>query len=336
MFEDLQPLYVDLKGAVDLRMGALKSPRWHYESRVKELESFAQKLETGRERHPSAPEDMLGCTIVVENHGAVAVAESRILNEFTLDSRRPKDPARASHPAESFAFEDLRLYVKWKPDAGAKSRPWEDRVFEVQVKTYLQHAWGIATHDLIYKSDSVSWGRSRVAYQAKAMLENAELCIGQAAELTRSAVLARTDDRTNELSKVMAAIRTRWTEEGTLPKDQLRLAHNLMDLASKVGLRIDELWKVFDEVNEKPLDLSPYAAVLRALVTARGATLLESIARIDKKGRAFVFVPDEVELPADLSTAASARLIRIPLAATKATVEAPSAPLQLANDPVAD
>ena len=62
----------------------------------------------------------------------------------------------------------------------------------MQVKTFLQHAWGIATHDLIYKTDDVSWSRQRIAYQIKAMLEHAEMSIQEAGRLAEAVALSKT------------------------------------------------------------------------------------------------------------------------------------------------
>ncbi len=41
----------------------------------------------------------------------------------------------------------------------------------------MQHAWGLATHDLIYKADEINWPKERIAFQIKAMLEQAEVTI---------------------------------------------------------------------------------------------------------------------------------------------------------------
>ena len=83
-YEQILPLYTAMQPAVDERMRALKSPKWHYESRVKEMESYAQKLETSREPNPNRPEDMLGCTLVVENHAKVQPAVDAVVTAFPL------------------------------------------------------------------------------------------------------------------------------------------------------------------------------------------------------------------------------------------------------------
>ena len=45
----------------------LREPTWHYEYRIKEVESFALKLESGRVPDPYSLEDFFGCTLVVRN-----------------------------------------------------------------------------------------------------------------------------------------------------------------------------------------------------------------------------------------------------------------------------
>lgn len=305
-YDQIRPLYASMKEAVDSRMAAIKSPKWHYESRIKEIESYALKLETSRVLTPTSPEDMLGCTLVVENHAVVHKAVEAVVSEFPLRERRPKDPRRTSNASRSFGFDDLRLYVAWRDDDRQPPTVFNGRVFEVQIKTFLQHAWGIATHDLLYKSDDVSWGTSRVAYQVKAMLENAEISISEVQRLTGSALLDRSDAKTERLGETIRAIRQRWTEPERLPRDLVRLSKNLMTLADRCGLSMSELWSAVDDATGKGrgasvVDLSPYSAVVEALVAARGPHLFAKL-----KDR--LFVPSEVALP-PLSDATKALLI---------------------------
>src|SRR4029077_4245942 len=119
-------------------------------------------------------------------------------------------------------------------------------LFEVQVKTFLQHAWGIATHDLVYKANEVSWATSRVAFQVKAMLENAELSISEAKRLTDCNILDRTDEHSQNIIATIEAIRARWTDAAQLPQKMLRLAQNIHDLSRTLRIGLPDLWRVVD------------------------------------------------------------------------------------------
>jgi ppGpp synthetase/RelA/SpoT-type nucleotidyltranferase len=310
--EQIRPAYEQLQAKVDKLIRASISKRWHYESRVKELESYALKLETSREKHPARPEDMLGCTVVVENHSRIADATAMVVELFKLEYRRPEAPDFTFNRSDSFAFDDLRLYVSWHDDPTLPATGLEGLLFEVQVKTFLQHAWGIATHDLIYKSDEVSWGSSRVAYQVKAMLENAELSITEAKRLTSCALLDRADKRTKRVQETMEALKQRWSQPGTLPKNLQGLANNVINISETLRIPLDKLWTAVDVATANGggaslLNLSPYAAILDSLLKQRGPSLLDSLGH--KNNERYLFVPDEVPLP-QLNPAVSSWIIK--------------------------
>ena len=300
-YQEIYQPYERLKSLVDAKIGGRKSSKWHYESRLKELDSYALKLETGRETNPRRPEDMFACTIVVENHSKIPEATRLATALFKEEYRRPRVANRTSLSSHSFAFEDLRIYLSWVDEDSQPPTSANGLLFEIQIKTFLQHAWGIATHDLIYKTDEASWASSRVAYQAKAMLENAELSISEAKRLTTCALLDRTDACTETLVATMNNLKIRWTEPGTLPRNLQGLANNIVGLAKALTITLDELWVMLDKATAegrgaKLLDLSPYAATLDALVAARKTRLFKPLAR--KSNHRHIFVPTEVELPA--------------------------------------
>lgn len=297
---EIREHYTMLKDLVDAKIAGRKSDKWHYESRVKELESYALKLETGREPHPRQPEDMFACTIVVENHSRIPEAALLVTELFQEEYRRPQTANKTSLYSHSFAFEDLRIYAYWKDDDSLPPTFANGLLFEIQIKTFLQHAWGIATHDLIYKTDEASWGSSRVAYQVKAMLENAELSISETRRLTSCALLDRTDPRTETIAATIQHLKSRWTEPGTLPRNIQGLANNIVDLTRTLRIRLEDLWAALDTATAggrgaKLLDLSPYSAVLDALVAERKAQLFTPLSH-DKNDR-HLFVPNEIELP---------------------------------------
>jgi hypothetical protein len=312
LYQELLPTYQRLEGAVNSLIINRKERRWHYEGRVKGAESFALKLETGRETSPHALEDFFACTIVVENHVRVAHADKFVSDLFTVHARRPKDPKITHLQPYSFDFDDLRLYVKWKDDQAQKPTGFNGILFEVQIKTFLQHAWGIATHDFVYKSDEVDWASSRIAYQVKAMLENAELSIGEARKLTDSTMLNRTDRRCSSLRTMIEQIQKRW-EPAVLPKDLRRLAENIDGLCRALRLTPETLWAAVDEATAmgegaKTLNLSPYAVVVASLIRKQGANLFEPLSQ--PECRDTIFVANEIELPT-VAQAAMKRIIRI-------------------------
>lgn len=299
-YAEIREPYEKLKILVDAKVAGNKSPKWHYESRIKELESYAIKLETGRERHPRRPEDMFACTAVVENHSKIPEAAKTIAGLFKDEYRRPQSANKTALNPHSFAFEDLRIYASWVDDDSLPPTPANGLLFEIQIKTFLQHAWGIATHDLIYKTDEADWGSSRVAYQVKAMLENAELSISEAKQLTECTLLARTDPHTETLAATIENLKARWTEPGTLPHNIQGLAHNVMDLGRTLRIQLQDIWASLDKATAagrgaRLLDLSPYAAILDALVAERKTPLFDPLAH--RNNERHLFVPNEIELP---------------------------------------
>lgn len=159
--------YERLKVGVDRAMNSeVKRAEWHYISRVKSAESFYVKAQGAR--WGAMPEDIFACTIVVPNLDGVREAVDVLSTMFDVDHKRPVDEGVTHKSPELFVFDDLRLYLRWKHCDDSEVR---GLLFECQVKTFLQHAWTIATHDLIYKpKDGSAWAAARVAYEVKAML----------------------------------------------------------------------------------------------------------------------------------------------------------------------
>lgn len=259
-----------LKNKVDARLRNLKEPRWHYESRLKQPESFALKVESGRVHNPQRLEDFFACTLVVENAQAVERAENLIANNFRLNYRRPPRDNYTHKYSNSFPFDNLRLYVRWKNDPQNRSvEGIEDIVFEVQIKTFLQHAWDIATHDLLYKSDTISWAKERIAYQIKAMLEHAEVSILEVERIAESVALNKSNKETEDLLRIITVIRRFW-EEDSRPKNMVSLARNIFSLLKSIGLSIDDLANILEKETEagrgaRILDLSPYCTIIQSL-----------------------------------------------------------------------
>ncbi len=293
------PPYQTLAGDVGDTLGPRAAAKnWFYFSRVKSLESFALKLETGRVPDPASLEDFFACTLVVPTMSHIDAAVAELTSVYPIDDRRPPDDSRTSKRPSSFEFDDLRLYVRQPESTSGLDASIAGLPFEVQIKTVLQHAWTQATHDLTYKTSSVSWGLERVAYQVKAMLEHAEVVIAEAQNLSGSTALAKRDQRTVELTSLIDYIQRTWINH-TLPSDVKRLAENIYALLRICRLKASDFPKVVEQEEARfgalPLDLSPYAFAVQALAWRPDTRLRERLDR--QRGNIKIVIHSAMELP---------------------------------------
>ena len=299
LYEDQKDIYQQLQAKVDSRIKNLKDSKWHYESRVKTQESYALKMETGRFDDPRLLEDFFGCMLVVENYIAVEKAEKFIKNEFEPINRKPVKDNFTHKKSDSFPFDDLRLYVRWKDDMSLPPTAFGSITFEVQIKTFLQHAWGIATHDFIYKNDNVNWGKERIAYQIKAMLEHAELSILEADKIAVSSILNKTNSQTEKLSAVIKMLKDFW-EEKDLPSDIVRLSRSINTLIHEIGIDTNELKEVVSTETQKGKgtkleNLSPYGIILQSLFNCKEDLMCYCL--VKKRTKFKMLLTKELELP---------------------------------------
>ncbi|TIV38011.1 MAG: hypothetical protein E5V91_16015 [Mesorhizobium sp.] len=295
---------------------------WFFASRVKGLESFALKVETGRVPDPTAVEDFFGCTIVVPTIPEIAVAEAFVAEHYNGKARRPVNDKSTKKNSYSFQFDDLRLYVSRDALPSGRNPDLDGLIFEVQIKTILQHAWSIATHDLIYKSDSVSWPRERIAFQVKAMLEHAEIAIAEANSLSASPAVAKADERSISVGKVLTALKEIWDQE-RLPNDVKRLAETVNDLMKTCYLPPQRLAEIVEaevaRVGALPTDLSPYSFIVQAIAHTADVDFKKQLDR----GKTKIVIHGGMELP-DWMLQPNAKIIRIdaPVVAPADVVEA--------------
>lgn len=265
-----RPIYELLSTRVtdELRPECIKR-RWHYESRIKEEASVALKIETGRVKNLENIEDFFACTIVVKNSSEISDALALVRRVFTIRYRRPQNPTETRKQPSAFIFDDLRLYCTMKREASLPPSPLITKVFEIQIKTFLLHAWSIATHDLTYKTDDVSWGKERIAFQLRAMLEHAELSLLEAEKLATSTVLALTNKESEELRETIRLLQNNWPTD-LLPDDLKRAAISIGSVISAVGVTRDRLQELLTAEQARngsmPLSETPYGVCMRLLV----------------------------------------------------------------------
>lgn len=290
-----------LQPHVDRQIEAIREPSWHYVGRIKTLESFAQKLETGRFTKEQALEDVFACTLVVERADRISEAERRLSGRFDIRVRKPDHPGKTFHRPMCFDFDYVRLYACLRKDERLPATGYEDVVFEIQIKTFLQHAWTIATHDLIYKTDSVDWEASRVAYQVKAMLEHAEASITAVKAIAESNKPARSDDETVQLKSIIDWLRATWING--LPHDIVRLAECVRSFMFVIDIDLPRLVNFVSDATAtgkgaSTLNLSPFCSIVEAvLMSSDGINVLESAATRKRRSKQKIVVPSEIEFP---------------------------------------
>lgn len=300
--EELSEGYVRLKSEVDDRLQVqAKRSRWHYESRIKSEESVALKLETGRIPNVREIEDFFACTLVVRNLAEISAAEVYVASTFDIVERRPELEGKTHKKPEAFPFDDLRLIVRWKDDPALPPSEMDGLVFEVQVKTFLQHAWGIATHDLSYKSDNISWARARIAFQVKAMLEHAEISIQEADALSSSTALDKVDEKTIELRRIQELISNHW-DQSLLPSDVVRLCQNVQTVLRIARTDLEDLNIALTKEAERnggdlPINISPYQIVVQSLSWHAPRNMRNALNSKSKRNTLRVLVSQEMDVP---------------------------------------
>lgn len=298
IYFEQKPLAEKLQKQVDTLIRSKKKETWHYYSRIKSEESFALKLETGRVKTPSKMEDFFAGTLVVENINEIKNAIELVNSLFEINTRKPPADDFTHKESSSFAFDDLRLYVSIKKAEHLPPGSLTDLIFEIQIKTFLQHAWSIATHDLIYKSDTVSWPKERVAYQVKAMLEQAEISISGVDGLSQLPELAKENRESkllNDIKKFLIEI----FPADSLPFDLLRLSGIVSDVLKSFKLDLSQLRLIIDAETAankgiKTLDLSPYGIIIQSIINQNPA-LFEKIFKSGYKLKSNgIFLPTEL------------------------------------------
>src|SRR4029077_18367963 len=102
LYDDQSESCINLKARVDALLKPRLHARWHYESRVKSIEAFTLKIESGRFPDPSALEDFFAATVVVRNSTEIADAELLASGLFSVDKRKPKLDAETHKAPEQF------------------------------------------------------------------------------------------------------------------------------------------------------------------------------------------------------------------------------------------
>ncbi|RXR27110.1 hypothetical protein EQW78_01755 [Oerskovia turbata] len=200
--------------------------------RVKNEESLAEKLDTGRFNSWSEVNDLYAATIVVplvEHEDAVLAFLDGAFSRSEVRARwsTRKDPS-------TFRFDGLRWYGNVQPEVASEKQPgFGELVFEVQIVTAFEWAWGKVTHDLVYKGEHADWKRLRLAAHLKASVEQIELMIAAfdaASSQVRSSPWPETDAAEAVLKRFRMFVEEGLLDEVAAPRSWNRFADNVVSL----------------------------------------------------------------------------------------------------------
>lgn len=147
-----------------------------FRGRIKEPDSLAEKLETGRYAGWQDIDDLYACTVVIPTTLHVDRALTFLRAAFRESAVRGQGVA--NKPPDVFRFDAPRFIGTLTPQPGIERPSGLDEVmFEVQILTAFEYAWVVATHDLVFKGGHVDWRRARLAAHLKAAAEEADALI---------------------------------------------------------------------------------------------------------------------------------------------------------------
>ncbi len=237
-----------------------------FDSRVKEKTSFAQKLETGRFSDYNEIIDLYGAIIVVATHKEIDLIKKEVLQQFEILKAIENRPKEYS----SFIYDDLHLHIKYKPQVLVPGKEYLLRPFELQVKTFLQHGWAKATHDILYKGNQMSWPRFRIAYQIKVMLEQSDQILGQ---IDKAADLCPNNsfDIFTQKTKILELMKNKW-DTAQLPSNLTGLVDEVFDVLrickKQVSFFEQELISSQNRNILSAQSITPFQAILGILIKA--------------------------------------------------------------------
>jgi ppGpp synthetase/RelA/SpoT-type nucleotidyltranferase len=274
-FNSIQPFLVQLKKHIaDTLAGFADENNFPFSGRIKTPDSIGEKIEMGRYERFSQIEDLVAFTLIIPS----ANFEGRVVefcrSKFQVIEIRNKLSARKS--PELFRFDSTRVIARLhrRPDVEQNVPSIFDWPFEIQVRTAFEHAWAVATHDLVYKGASIDWKRLRLAAQLKATSETLDAAIASFDHLAQ-AISESPWEQVKERSDVSYFVTSLFKENrlppSLKPASISRFSENFCTLVTKIrpNLQVREAIEMVSEQLEKtastPISLSLYQLFLGLL-----------------------------------------------------------------------
>jgi ppGpp synthetase/RelA/SpoT-type nucleotidyltranferase len=249
-----------------------------YSGRIKTAESILIKVEKGDyELLFHEMDDLFACTLTVPNSLIINDVLTEIKAEFEVLKHRQRELK-----PEEFAYNDLNLSVKVKPDFAIRDELFLDLIFEVQIKTMLQQAWAQAGHAVIYKAKRKTWGLTRIASQLRALLEMADSVLANLEGTANTLQETREYAQFEQINQIVDVLENNWDEE-KLPANLYRAGQTVDDYLRIARADINQLSRLVRSDNYlryvKARTLTPTQAIFIILFQEKSDDFLSHLRR---------------------------------------------------------
>ena len=209
-----------------------------FTSRIKSIESVAEKIETGRFKKWSDLDDLFACTTIIPTLSHEEEVINFCKNTFKI-IRTVKRGQNKKSP-DTFRFDSTRVYARLKhnEDLDTNILNIYQITFEIQIKSAFEHAWSVSTHDLVYKNSEIDWRKLRLASQIKATVEQLDMLIlafEQTSEFIQDNNYSEIRLKRHISTEVNKLFENDKIPNELLPKDMSRFCDNLYRLHINIG-----------------------------------------------------------------------------------------------------
>ncbi|MEB3342164.1 hypothetical protein [Okeania sp.] len=252
-----------------------------FTSRIKTIESLAEKIETGRFQKWSDLDDLFACTIIIPT-----LSHEKEVTEFCksiFKTIKTTKRGQNKKSPDTFKFDSTRICAQLQSNNDIipenKLSIYQIK-FEIQIKSAFEHAWSVATHNLIYKSSEIDWRKLRLAAQIKATVEQLDMLIlafEKTSEFIENNDYLEIKNKQFLVAEINKLFQTKKIPDELKPKDMSRFCDNLYRLLINVveEQQIQEKVKAViqkiqsTKTNQIPLSISLFQYFISILISEK-------------------------------------------------------------------
>ena len=225
-------------------------------ARAKEVDSFARKAARPHREHPNQPryssplteiEDLLAARVITYLPQSVDRVCAIIRKEFDVIREEDAGQRQRERGVYGYASKHFNVRLTGARAALHEYRCVRNRVFEIQVRTAVQHAWAEFEHDVRYKAEIPPERKAEFDRRftlAAALIELADNEFTAIDRLYTEVAQQRRNDRAEVVTELDEASLTAWAEQRYPESQRSKREHYtwMLDVLDSLGIeRLDQL-----------------------------------------------------------------------------------------------